>query len=102
VIPQERAPAIYQDSHAPQDPNNVARYPQPYHLRNDPQDYPLPPSPNGVDYGYNIDNKVCSIYDSFVLPALRLTRKPQVRVVPEQRLELSDKRIQPSPADVQS
>ncbi|KAH9955447.1 hypothetical protein BJV74DRAFT_471505 [Russula compacta] len=21
------------------------------------QDYPLPPSPNGVDYGYNIDNK---------------------------------------------
>ncbi|KAH9991754.1 hypothetical protein BJV77DRAFT_1068184 [Russula vinacea] len=26
-------------------------------LNNDPQDYPLPPSPNRVDYGYNIDNK---------------------------------------------
>jgi hypothetical protein len=99
VIPQERAPAIYQDSHVPQDPNNVARYPQPYHLRNDPQDYPLPPSPNGVDYGYNIDNKVCSIYDS---SPHRLTHKPQDRIIPEQRLELSDKRIQPSPADVQS
>jgi hypothetical protein len=64
VIPQERAPpgpAIYQESHVPQDPNNVARYPQPYHLRNDPQDYPLPPSPNGVDYGYNVDNKVRSV-----------------------------------------
>ena len=63
VIPPERAlpvPAIYQDSHAPQDSNNVARYLQPYHLRNDAQDYPMPPSPNGVDYGYSIDNKVRS------------------------------------------
>jgi hypothetical protein len=105
VIPQERAPpvpAIYQDSHAPQDPNNVARYPQPYHLRNDPQDYPLPPSPNGVGYGYNVDNKVCSIFDSFVLPTRRLTHKPQVRVVLEQRFGLFDKRVRPSPAGVET
>lgn len=61
VIPSERAlpvPAIYQDTHAPNDPSNIARYAQSYPIRNDPQDYPLPPSPNGVDYGYNVDNKV--------------------------------------------
>ena len=64
VIPQDRAPplpAIYQDSQAPQDPNTAARYGSSYHVRN--HDYPLPPSPNGVDYGYNIDNKVGLIYD---------------------------------------
>lgn len=71
VIPQERVlpvPAIYQDSHAPHD----ARYAQSYHMRNDPQEYPLQPSPTGVDYGYNIDNKVRFIYDIFILPAPRL------------------------------
>lgn len=60
VIPPERGPplpAIYQESQAPHDPSNAARYAQPY-LHNDPHDYPLPPSPSGVDYGYNIDNKV--------------------------------------------
>jgi hypothetical protein len=65
AIPQERAPplpAIYQESQAPHDPSNAARYAQSYHMHNDPQDYPLPPSPTGVDYGYNIDNKVCFIY----------------------------------------
>ena len=64
VIPQERAPplpAIYQESQAPQDPNNAARYAQSYHMHDDNQDYPLPPSPTGVDYGYNVDNKVCFI-----------------------------------------
>jgi hypothetical protein len=40
----------------------LARYAQSYHMYNDPQDYPLPPSPTGVHYGYNIDNKVCFIY----------------------------------------
>jgi hypothetical protein len=62
VIPSERTlpiPAIYQDSHVSNDPSNIARY---YHIRNDPQEYPLPPSPNGVDYGYNIDNKVRFTY----------------------------------------
>ena len=61
VIPSDRAlpvPAIYQDSQAPNDPSNIARYAQSYHMRNDPQDYPLPPSPNGVGYGYNVDTKV--------------------------------------------
>jgi len=65
VIPSERAlpvPAIYQDSHAPNDPSNIARYAQSYPMRNDPQDYPLPPSSNGVGYGYNIDNKVRFTY----------------------------------------
>ena len=79
VIPPERAlpvPAIYQDSHAPHDPSHVARYAQSYHMRNDPQEYPLPPSPTGVDYGYNIDNKVRFIYDVFILPARRLIRNP--------------------------
>jgi hypothetical protein len=59
VIPPERPlplPAIYQGSQAPHDPA-AARYTQSFPLDNDPQDYPLPPSPNGVDYGYNIDNK---------------------------------------------
>src|SRR5258708_2703841 len=65
VIPRERAPplpAIYQESQAPHDPSNAARYAQSYHMHNDSQDYPLPPSPTGVDYGYNIDNKVRFIY----------------------------------------
>ena len=63
VIPQERAPlpAIYQESQAPHDPSNAARYAQPYHMHDDPQDYAIPPSPTAVDYGYNIDNKVCFI-----------------------------------------
>lgn len=66
VIPQERAhplPAIYQEPQAPHDPSNTARYAQSYHMHDDPQDYPLPPSPTGVDYGY-IDNKVRVIYIS--------------------------------------
>jgi hypothetical protein len=65
VIPQERAPplpAIYQESPTPHDPSNAARYAQTFHMHDDHQDYPLPPSPTGVDYGYNIDNKVCFIY----------------------------------------
>jgi hypothetical protein len=64
VIPQERAPlpAIYQESRAPHDPSNAARYAQSFHMHDDNQDYPLPPSPSGIDYGYNIDDKVCFIY----------------------------------------
>jgi hypothetical protein len=61
VIPPERnppLPAIYQESQAPHDPSNAARYAQSYHMHNDSQDYPLPPSPSGVGYGYSIDNKV--------------------------------------------
>jgi hypothetical protein len=61
VIPPERAPplpAIYQDTQVPHDHGTAARYAQSYNIRGDPQDYPLPPSPIGVDYGYNIDNKV--------------------------------------------
>lgn len=53
VIPQDRVaplPAIYQDAQP--------RYAQSYNVRGDPLDYPLPPSPNGIDYGYNVDNKV--------------------------------------------
>jgi hypothetical protein len=53
VIPQDRLPplpAIYQDTQP--------RYAQSYNVRGDPLDYPLPPSPNGIDYGYNVDNKV--------------------------------------------
>jgi hypothetical protein len=91
AIPQERAPplpAIYQESQAPHDPSNAARYAQSYHMHDDHQDYPLPPSPTGVDYGYNIDNKVCFIYMSS-FPARRLTCNLQVRVIPEQRPRLS-------------
>jgi hypothetical protein len=71
VIPPERAPplpAIYQESQAPHDPSTAARYAQSYHVHNnDSQDYPLPPSPSGVDYGYNIDNKVpYSFHSPFV------------------------------------
>ena len=65
VIPSGRAlhvPAIYQDTHAPNDSSNIARYSQSYPMRNDPQDYLPPPSPNGVDYGYNVDNKVRFTY----------------------------------------
>jgi hypothetical protein len=60
VIPQDRVPplpAIYQDTQPPHD-QGTTRYAQAYHARGDPLDYPLPPSPNGVDYGYNVDNKV--------------------------------------------
>jgi hypothetical protein len=67
VIPQERAPplpAIYQDAQVPHDRTTAARYAQSYNIRGDPQDYPLPPSPIGVDYGYTIDNKVRSRFDS--------------------------------------
>jgi hypothetical protein len=67
VIPSDRAPplpAIYQDTQVPHDHSTVARYAQSYNLRGDPQDYPVPPSPIGVDYGYNVDNKVRCIFDS--------------------------------------
>ena len=53
VVPQDRVPplpAIYQDTQP--------RYAQSYSVRGDPLDYPLPPSPNGIDNGYNVDNKV--------------------------------------------
>jgi hypothetical protein len=66
VIPQERAPplpAIYQDAQVPRDHTIAARYAH-YNIRGDPQEYPLPPSPIGVDYGYNVDNKVRSVFDS--------------------------------------
>ncbi|KAH8984381.1 hypothetical protein EDB86DRAFT_153566 [Lactarius hatsudake] len=59
VIPQDRVlplPAIYQDTQPPHD-QGTARYAQSYNVRGDPLDYPLPPSPNGIDYGYNVDNK---------------------------------------------
>lgn len=102
AIPQERAPplpAIYQESQAPNDPSNAARYAQSFH---DHQDYPLPPSPTGVDYGYNVDNKVCFIYISS-FPARRLTCNLQVRVIPEQRPRLSRQWVQPSSSvDVRS
>jgi hypothetical protein len=39
----------YAGSH---DHSTVARYAQSYNLRGDPQDYPVPPSPIGVDYGH--------------------------------------------------
>jgi hypothetical protein len=67
VIPSERAPshpAIYQDTQPPHDISATARYAQSYNIRGDSQDYPLPPSPLGVDYGYNIDNKVRSSFGS--------------------------------------
>lgn len=62
VIPPERAPlpAIYQESQAPHDPSNAARYAQSYPMHDDHQDY-LPPSPTGVGYGYAIDTKVCCL-----------------------------------------
>ncbi|KAH9955958.1 hypothetical protein BGW80DRAFT_1466715 [Lactifluus volemus] len=41
----------------PHDHSTVARYAQSYNLRGDPQDYPVPPSPIGVEYRHNIDNK---------------------------------------------
>lgn len=59
VIPQDRVPplpAIYQDPPPPPD-QGTARYAQSYNVRGDPLDYPLPPSPTGIDYGYNVDNK---------------------------------------------
>lgn len=59
VIPQDRVPplpAIYQDPQPPPD-QGTARYAQSYSVRGDPLDYPLPPSPTGIDYGYNVDNK---------------------------------------------
>ena len=62
VIPHDRVPslpAIYQDPQPPSD-QGTARYSQSYNVRGDPLDYPLPPSPNGIDYGYNVDNKVRS------------------------------------------
>ncbi|KAH9955973.1 hypothetical protein BGW80DRAFT_288241 [Lactifluus volemus] len=62
VIPSDGAPpllAIYQDMQVPHDHSTVARYAQSYNLCGDPQDYPVPPSPIGVDYGHNIDNSPC-------------------------------------------
>ena len=103
VIPPERPPplpAIYQKSQAPHDPTTAARYSQSFPLNNDHQDYPLSPSPNGVGYGYNIDNKVRFIYISF--PYSLIDLQPAVRV-PEQRPGLFRKRVQPSLSiDVQS
>ncbi|KAI9453302.1 hypothetical protein BJY52DRAFT_1398954 [Lactarius psammicola] len=56
VIPPDRVlPAIYQDTQAPHD-QGTARYAQSYNVRGDPLDYPLPPSPNGIDYGYNSES----------------------------------------------
>jgi hypothetical protein len=55
VVPPERAPplpAIYQEPQAPQS----------YHMHDDPRDKSPAAVPTGVDYGYNIDNKVCFIY----------------------------------------
>lgn len=93
VIPEERAPlpAIYQESQVPHDPSNAARYAQSFHMRDDHQDYPLPPSPSGVDYGYNVDTKVCYI-SSF--PVRRLTCNLQARLIPKQRPRLFHQWVQ--------
>ncbi len=64
VIPPDRLPAIYQDPQVPHD-QGAARYAQSYNIRGDPLDYPLPPSPNGIDYGYNVDNKARSTLLAF-------------------------------------
>ena len=101
VIPQERPPslpAIYQESQAPHDPTTAARYSMSF-LNNDHQDYPLPPSPNGVGYGYNFDNKVRFVI-SFRYSSIDL--QPPVRV-PEKGRGFSRKRVRASISiDVQS
>ena len=91
VIPQERPPplpAIYQESQVPHDPTTAVRYSMSC-LNNDHQNYPLPPSPNGVGYGYNFDNKVRFII-SFRYSSIDL--QPPVRV-PEKGRGFPRKRV---------
>jgi hypothetical protein len=63
VIPDRAPPlpTIYQDTQVPHLHSTIARYAQSYNLRGDPQDYPVPPSPVGVDYGHNIDKGGCYV-----------------------------------------
>src|SRR6267154_2727026 len=86
VIPQEWAPLLPSPLPripSPHDSSNAARYAQilPYARR----PIRLPPAtPTGVDYGYNIDNKVCFIYiSSFSRSLINLESPSPRQVIPE-------------------